>query len=190
MSDSRMNEHIPKKGPVVTRIAPSPTGVLHVGTLRTALFNYLYAKKYGGKFLLRIEDTDKGRSTKAFEQDILEGLEWARLKFDGKIIRQSQRNDIYAKYIKKLIDDGNAYISKESKKNHIAYYKSLTKIILDIQQEANLEVDPTIKNHLDERIDAVEKDRKRIREMFPEFPSEKVADAWNTRMQRDSQETV
>ena len=113
-----MNEHIPKKGPVVTRIAPSPTGVLHVGTLRTALFNYLYAKKYGGKFLLRIEDTDKGRSTKAFEQDILEGLEWARLKFDGKIIRQSQRNDIYAKYIKKLIDDGNAYISKESKKNH------------------------------------------------------------------------
>ncbi|MCH8050111.1 glutamate--tRNA ligase [Patescibacteria group bacterium] len=118
MSDSRMNEHIPKKGPVVTRIAPSPTGVLHVGTLRTALFNYLYAKKYGGKFLLRIEDTDKGRSTKAFEQDILEGLEWAGLKFDGKIIRQSQRNDIYAKYIKKLIDDGNAYISKESKKNH------------------------------------------------------------------------
>ncbi len=62
--------------------------------------------------------------------------------------------------------------SEESKKNHIAYYKSLTKIISDIQQEANLEVDPTIKNHLDERIDAVEKDRKRIREMFPEITNE------------------
>ncbi|MCH7559994.1 MAG: hypothetical protein IIC67_01260 [Thaumarchaeota archaeon] len=62
--------------------------------------------------------------------------------------------------------------SEESKKNHIAYYKSLTKVILDIQQEVNLGVDPTIKNHLDERIDAVEKDRKRIREMFPEITDE------------------
>jgi len=62
--------------------------------------------------------------------------------------------------------------SEESKKNHISYYKSLTKVISDIQQEINLEVDPTIKNHLDERIDAVEKDRKRIREMFPEITDE------------------
>ena len=80
-----MNEHIPKKGPVVTRIAPSPTGVIHVGTLRTALFNYLYAKKYSGKFLLRIEDTDKERSTKAFEQNILEALEWSGLLPDTSI---------------------------------------------------------------------------------------------------------
>ena len=62
--------------------------------------------------------------------------------------------------------------SKESKKNHIAYYKSLSKVISDIQQESKLGVDPTIKNHLDERIDAVEKDRKRIREMFPEITKE------------------
>jgi len=62
--------------------------------------------------------------------------------------------------------------SEESKKNHISYYKSLTKVILDIQQETNLGVEPTIKNHLDERIDAVEKDRKRIREMFPEITKE------------------
>jgi len=62
--------------------------------------------------------------------------------------------------------------SEESKKNHISYYKSLTKVISDIQQEINLEVDPTIKNHLDERIDAVKKDRKRIREMFPEITDE------------------
>ena len=62
--------------------------------------------------------------------------------------------------------------SEESKKNHIAYYKSLSKVISDIQQETNLGVDLTIKNHLDERIDAVEKDRKRIREMFPEITKE------------------
>jgi len=62
--------------------------------------------------------------------------------------------------------------SEESKKNHISYYKSLSKVILDIQQESKLGVDPTIKNHLDERIDAVEKDRKRIREMFPEITKE------------------
>ncbi|MCH7877538.1 MAG: hypothetical protein IIA20_04855 [Thaumarchaeota archaeon] len=65
--------------------------------------------------------------------------------------------------------------SEESKKNHITYYKSLTKIISDIQEEKDLVVDPTIKNHLDERIDAVEKDRKRIREMFPDISEEE----WN-----------
>ena len=69
--------------------------------------------------------------------------------------------------------------SEESKKNHIAYYKSLTEVILNIQQEINLGVDPTIKNHLDERIDAVEKDRKRIREMFPEIIKEKWDDNTN-----------
>ncbi len=65
--------------------------------------------------------------------------------------------------------------SEESKKNHIKYYKSLTKVISDIQEEKDLGVDPTIKNHLDERIDAVEKDRKRIREMFPDITEEE----WN-----------
>ncbi len=62
--------------------------------------------------------------------------------------------------------------SEASKKNHIVYYKSLTKVISDIQKEANLATDPTIKNHLDERIDAIEKDRKRIREMFPDISKE------------------
>ena len=66
--------------------------------------------------------------------------------------------------------------SEESKKNHIAYYKSLTKVISDIQKESSLGTDPTIKNHLDERIDAVEKDRKRIREMFPEIRKEEWDD--------------
>jgi len=69
--------------------------------------------------------------------------------------------------------------SEESKKNHLIYYKSLTKVISDIQKEKNLEVDPTIKNHLDERIDAIEKDRKRIREMFPDITKEEWDDSSN-----------
>jgi glutamyl-tRNA synthetase len=100
------------KKKVITRIAPSPTGVLHFGTARTALFNYLYAKKHGGKFILRIEDTDKERSTKEFEQNILENMEWLGLKHDA-FYRQSERGEIYKKYLEKLIKEDKAYISKE-----------------------------------------------------------------------------
>jgi glutamyl-tRNA synthetase len=97
---------------IITRIAPSPTGVLHFGTARTALFNYLYAKKFGGRFILRIEDTDKERSTKEFEQNILENLEWLGLRHDA-FFRQSEREETYKKYLEKLIKQDKAYISKE-----------------------------------------------------------------------------
>jgi glutamyl-tRNA synthetase len=100
------------KKKIVTRIAPSPTGVLHFGTARTALFNYLYAKKFGGKFILRIEDTDKERSTKEFEQNILENMEWLGFKHDA-FYRQSERGEIYKNYLEKLIKANKAYISKE-----------------------------------------------------------------------------
>lgn len=103
------------KGKVVVRMAPSPTGPLHVGTARTTLFNYLYAKKYGGKFIMRIEDTDKERSTKEFEQNILDGLEWLGLKYD-EFYRQSERTEVYVSYVKKMIANGTAYISKETPK--------------------------------------------------------------------------
>ncbi len=69
--------------------------------------------------------------------------------------------------------------SEESKKNHISYYKSLTKVISDIQEEMNLGIDPTMKNHLDERLDALEKDRKRIRDMFPDITEEEWNDNTN-----------
>ncbi len=98
---------------VVTRIAPSPTGVLHIGTARTALFNFLYAKKYNGKFIVRIEDTDKERSTPEFEKDIVDGLNNLGLKSDA-FYRQSERTDIYQSYINKLIEEKKAYISKEA----------------------------------------------------------------------------
>lgn len=97
---------------VRVRFAPSPTGVLHVGGARTALFNFLYAKKHGGKIILRIEDTDKERSKKEYENDIFEGLKWLSLSYD-ELYRQSERTDIYKKYLAQLIDSGAAYISKE-----------------------------------------------------------------------------
>jgi glutamyl-tRNA synthetase len=98
---------------VVTRIAPSPTGVLHIGTARAALFNYLFAKHNHGKFILRIEDTDKERSKKEYEGNIVDSLNWLGLQFDA-FYRQSERTDIYKKYLDKIIKSGHAYISKEA----------------------------------------------------------------------------
>ena len=94
---------------VVTRFAPSPTGTLHIGGVRTALFNYVYAKQNEGLFLIRIEDTDKERSTKEFEQNILDSLNSIGLCPDLDPINQSQRNDIYKAAAQKLIDSNQAY---------------------------------------------------------------------------------
>lgn len=99
---------------VVVRFAPSPTGLLHVGSARTALFNYLFAKQNGGQIFLRIEDTDRERSKPEFEQNILESLNWLGLKFDNsEPIRQSERTAIYCEALEKLISNGTAYVSKE-----------------------------------------------------------------------------
>ena len=94
---------------VITRFAPSPTGTLHIGGVRTALFNYVYAKKHSGKFLVRIEDTDRERSTKEFERDILESLDSIGLSPDEKPINQSERGDVYQAAAQKIIDSGQAY---------------------------------------------------------------------------------
>jgi len=94
---------------VVTRFAPSPTGYLHIGGLRTALFSYLWAKKNNGKFLLRIEDTDKARNSEEAAQKILEAFDWLGLSSDEEIVYQSQRDAIYKKYIDQLLEQGKAY---------------------------------------------------------------------------------
>ena len=94
---------------VVTRFAPSPTGTLHIGGVRTALFNYVYAKQNEGLFLVRIEDTDKERSKKEYEKNILDSLASIGLSPDEKPINQSERNDIYVHAAKKIFDSGNAY---------------------------------------------------------------------------------
>jgi len=115
-----------------TRFAPSPTGFLHIGSVRTALYNYLFAKKNNGIFVLRIEDTDQERSTKEYEADILAGMKWLGLDWDegpekggeyGPYL-QSERKGIYRRYLEKLIDEGYAYYcfcdkkDLEAKKNY------------------------------------------------------------------------
>ena len=100
---------------VKVRIAPSPTGFLHIGTAQSALYNWLFARKNGGEFHLRIEDTDKDRSTKEYEQSILDALEWLELRWDGKIIRQSERGIAYRKVLEKLLADDKAFYCHHTK---------------------------------------------------------------------------
>jgi glutamyl-tRNA synthetase len=94
---------------VVTRFAPSPTGYLHIGGVRTALFNYLYAKHTGGQFLLRIEDTDRARSVPAAIDAIMDGLHWLGLHWDGDPVYQFSRADLHRAAAQKLLDEGKAY---------------------------------------------------------------------------------
>lgn len=108
---------------IVTRFAPSPTGFLHIGGLRTALFNYLYAKANGGKFLLRIEDTDFSRNSDEAVGAILEAFKWVGLDYDNEVVFQSQRLEIYQKYAQDLLKSGKAY------------YCYMTKDELDAERE-------------------------------------------------------
>ncbi|MGB3250855.1 MAG: glutamate--tRNA ligase family protein, partial [Tabrizicola sp.] len=95
--------------PVVTRFAPSPTGYLHIGGGRTALFNWLYARGRGGKFLLRIEDTDRERSTPEATAAILRGLTWLGLDWDGDVVSQFERRDRHAEVAHEMLARGTAY---------------------------------------------------------------------------------
>ncbi len=100
----------------VTRFAPSPTGYLHIGGLRTALFSWLTAQHNGGKFLLRIEDTDLSRNSDEALDAIIRAFDWVGLHYDGEVVYQSQRFELYTKYINQLLDEGKAYkcyMSKE-----------------------------------------------------------------------------
>lgn len=104
---------------VRVRFAPSPTGALHIGGVRTALYNYLFAKQHGGEFIFRIEDTDSQRFVPGAEEYILETFQWLGISFDEGVsfggnygpYRQSERKDIYKNYVKQLLDNGKAYIA-------------------------------------------------------------------------------
>lgn len=96
-------------------MAPSPTGHLHIGTARASLYNYLFAKHHNGTFILRSEDTDKERSSLAYEKEIKDGLEWLGIHADA-FYRQSERTHIYQKHLETLVASGAAYLSKESSK--------------------------------------------------------------------------
>ena len=99
---------------VVVRFPPSPTGFLQMGNIRTALYNYLFAKANKGTFLLRIEDTDKERSKPEYETAIYDDLKWLGLEYDGKILRSLERTEIYKNKLQELIKKGIAYISEET----------------------------------------------------------------------------
>lgn len=113
----------PKKE-VRVRIAPSPTGNLHIGTARTALFNWLFARNQGGKFILRVEDTDLERSNPKYEKDIIENLKWLGLDWDEGPYRQSERLDTYERYINQLLE------------KELAYYCDCTEDELEAQRQA------------------------------------------------------
>ncbi len=100
---------------IKTRFAPSPTGFLHSGNYRTAVFSYLFARQSGGEFVLRIEDTDKVRSEKKYEDSILESLKWLGIDWDD-LSRQSERSETHKELLHKLVDKGLAYVSKEEVK--------------------------------------------------------------------------
>ena len=122
---------------VRVRFAPSPTGALHIGGVRTALYNYLFAKQNHGDMIFRIEDTDSQRFVPGAEAYIIEALEWLGIKFDEGVsyggnygpYRQSERKDIYRKYVNQLLDAGKAYIAfdtpaeLEAKRNEIANFQ-------------------------------------------------------------------
>src|SRR5579863_632152 len=100
---------------VVTRFPPSPTGRLQAGNVRTAIFNYLFARQSGGKFILRIEDTDKERSKKEFEDNIIETMHWLGLAYDS-FYRQSDNSNRHKEVLSTFIEKGVAYLSKEEPK--------------------------------------------------------------------------
>src|ERR1700756_2249527 len=94
---------------VIVRFAPSPTGFLHIGGARTALFNWLFARHHGGTFRLRIEDTDRARSTPAAVAAIIDGLRWLGLHWDGEVVMQSERMGRHAEAARRLLELGAAY---------------------------------------------------------------------------------
>ena len=104
---------------VRVRFAPSPTGALHIGGVRTALYNYLFARQHGGELIFRIEDTDSHRFVPGAEEYIIESFKWLGIQFDEGVsfggnygpYRQSERRDIYKKYVQVLLDNGKAYIA-------------------------------------------------------------------------------
>ena len=118
---------------IITRFPPSPTGPIHIGNVRTALYNYIFAKQNNGEFIVRIEDTDRARSKKEYEDRILESLEWLGLKRDRDNVlwRQTERTGVYKKYLGKIIADDKAYISQETEgeNKEVVRFKNPNKVV-------------------------------------------------------------
>jgi glutamyl-tRNA synthetase len=126
------------------RFAPSPTGFLHIGGVRTALFNYLYARGQEGKFLVRIEDTDRERSKPEFEKEILEAMRWLGLSWDEEIIRQSERLEIYRRYAAGLVERGLAYEENADGKKAIRFRMPKRKAVFTDLVHGEVEFDAAL----------------------------------------------
>ena len=124
---------------VRVRFAPSPTGALHIGGVRTALYNYLFARQHGGDLIFRIEDTDSNRFVPGAEEYIIESFKWLGIKFDEGVsfggnygpYRQSERRDIYKKYVQVLLDSGKAYIAFDTPEELDDKRKEITNLQYD-----------------------------------------------------------
>ncbi|MEE8359754.1 MAG: glutamate--tRNA ligase [Candidatus Omnitrophota bacterium] len=130
---------------VRVRFAPSPTGYLHIGSARTALFNWLFARSKKGTFILRIEDTDKKRSKKKYLKEILESLKWLGLKWDGAPYSQSKRGRFYKMYAKELLDLDKAY---KVKGGAVAFRMPKTRIVVEDMVRGPIEFDMTLENDI------------------------------------------
>jgi glutamyl-tRNA synthetase len=116
------------KKSVITRFPPSPTGFLHIGRARTALFNYLFARQNNGKLIFRLEDTDKARSKPEFEQNFYDCLNWLGIKWDNeRVVKQSEKTEVYQKYVHKMVEEKTAYLSKEENGNEVVRFKNPNK---------------------------------------------------------------
>ena len=154
---------MPNPTSIKVRFAPSPTGELHLGGARTALFNWLYAKKHQGSFFLRIEDTDKERSKDIFTNQILDSLKWLGLDWDEPLVYQSGRMDRYKYYLNKLLDENKAYrcfCSKSDvenyKKDSYALYPGTCRNLTseEVKSKLNQGISFTIRIKLEEGITA------------------------------------
>ncbi len=134
-----------KEKNVRVRFAPSPTGYLHVGSARTALFNWLFARTNNGAFIVRIEDTDRKRSKKKYEKEILSSLKWLGLDWDGKPFYQSRRGKIYRSYAKRLLDSGAA---QKIKGGAVSFHMPKEKIVIEDAVRGPIEIDAGLEGDL------------------------------------------
>ena len=140
----RSGSHLQDKSQVRVRFAPSPTGFLHIGSARTALFNWLYAKNQKGKFLLRIEDTDIERSKKEYLDELLSSLKWLGMETDEELFFQSKRIPVYKKYAKKLLDEDKACYEETEKGKAVRFKNPKEKLVFNDVIKGKIEFDTNV----------------------------------------------
>ena len=164
---------------VRVRFAPSPTGALHIGGVRTALYNYLFARQHGGDLIFRIEDTDSSRFVPGAEEYIIESFKWLGIKFDEGVsfggehgpYRQSERRDIYKKYVEVLMEAGKAYIAFDTPEELDAKRKEVANFQYDASTRLGMRNSLTLPK---EEVDAMIAEGKQYVVRFKIEPNEEV----------------